>query len=66
MLGKRGRELKIRVSAVRFCPWPPFQIRALVENDTDVKCPIFLDTPTLLARVRLLDRKRSNRPQSAR
>src|SRR5215472_17482448 len=34
--------LKIRVSVVRFRPWPPFKIKVLVENDTDVKCPIFI------------------------
>ena len=37
-----GSGLKIRVSAVRFCPWPPFQISALIETDTHVKCPIFI------------------------
>jgi hypothetical protein len=34
--------LKIRVSVVRFRPLATIQIKALVENDTDVKCPIFI------------------------
>src|ERR1700674_4440438 len=31
--------LKIRVSVVRFRPWPPFESR-LVKNDTGTECPI--------------------------